>query len=296
MKESTKAYFAGLVDSEGSLYVEKGHQKNYPNCARYSLALSVANDSRQVMQWIMQNFGGTFRRRIQNDDISYEWTSKSLSHISRVLDLILPYLFIKRSQAILAKEFISLNGEMNPNKREEIFQEMGRLKSVECVTTNMLSGFSLKQLRSYFAGLFDGEGYIRVYRYHRRPPRRFAYQVKLTMTNTEKKILEYGKSHFGGSIYKVKKQKSDEKQRYSWEITNNRMREHLLLNVLPHLIVKREQAKNSLNFLRIPKFSQALSERERLFQISEKLMIESKLDGNTKSESAVTQNFQNTIG
>lgn len=290
MREKTKAYFAGLVDAEGSLYIYKGHQQQYPHIARYSLVMSVANDSRALMKWIVKNFGGTFRKRNQNGDISYEWISQSLPHTSRILDLIIPHLTVKKSQALLAKDFINLNGAINPARREEIWSQMQKLKSVECVTTNTLGSFSLKVIKPYFAGLLDGEGYVRVYSYSRKPPRKVAYQIKLTLVNTEKTLLEFGKSLFGGSIYKVKKQRPEEKQRYSWEITNNRQRERFLLYSLPYLIVKKSQALLALRFLRIPAFSQNIEERERLYQDSEKLMIESKLTGDCKRESAVTQN------
>ena len=92
---------------------------------------------------------------------------------------------------------------------------------------------------AYLAGIIDGEGHIGVYKTMGRINMR--YRVRVGVSNTNDKLLEWLMSEFGG-FYKSKKvYKSNHKVSYFWQLADNDA-DYLLEMVLPYLIIKKQQA------------------------------------------------------
>jgi hypothetical protein len=115
MKEKLKkvelAYVAGIIDGEGSICVFEHYHKN-SNGNRYQrmvLRLQVANTDIGLITWLVDLFGGVVAEKMRPQIAigiwkpAYEWQS-GYQNGARVLELVLPYLRVKRRQAELYLE------------------------------------------------------------------------------------------------------------------------------------------------------------------------------------------------
>lgn len=95
------------------------------------------------MKWLVSHFGGIYHTKKEATDkhaTAYEWRPKGEGNTKRTLLAVLPYLVIKREQAILALKYIDLP-QQAPREREAIYQRMRELnqKGPKTVETNTLS-------------------------------------------------------------------------------------------------------------------------------------------------------------
>lgn len=94
---------------------------------------------------------------------------------------------------------------------------------------------------AYIAGIIDGEGTITLSKV--RKSAKFRVPV-VSVSSTTLEILEYLKSHYGGSIVKHKVYQEHHKQSWSWKLDYKRAIK-LCVDVLPFLLEpeKRRRAK-----------------------------------------------------
>ena len=57
--------------------------------------------------------------------------------------------------------------------------------------------------------------------------------------------------HFGGQYYVHRRAKPQHKEAYGWRPKGRKNSEQLLLNILPYLVIKKEQAKIALEYVRL---------------------------------------------
>jgi len=113
VSEVTLAYLAGVLDSDGCITINKYFNPKHPNRSpRYVLNLIVVNTSLRLMNWLADNFGGTFKERKQMSPahkLTYHWqyTNAKAAHL---LELVKPHLIEKFDRAANGIEFI-LGGE-----------------------------------------------------------------------------------------------------------------------------------------------------------------------------------------
>lgn len=139
----------------------------------------------------------------------------------------------------------------------------------------------------YVAGLIDGEGCIDCqilypktsYRYYNVRPR-----LRVGMTQSSGYLLEQLKSVYGGCISHRKSKKLSEKDSTSWEIAGKTFMVKLLEAILPHLILKKEQAKLALWWLNNMSGKHLSKEVRQYFSNELKQM---KLDPQRLSEEAI---------
>jgi hypothetical protein len=103
----------------------------------------------------------------------------------------------------------------------------------------------------YLAGILDGEGCLTIGAGQKETCTN--YNSIVVVQNTSKKLIEWLQAKFGGSVYLSKKETDKTKAAYMWRILKKKEIELLLLAVLPYLVVKREQAKILLAFVRLPR-------------------------------------------
>ncbi len=93
------------------------------------------------MKWLLKTFGGTYylmnRNRREHWKPCFMWMPKGAKNKETLLLSVLPYMIIKREQAVLALEFVRLNGERNPAKRLALYNKAALLNSRVSPTTNM---------------------------------------------------------------------------------------------------------------------------------------------------------------
>ena len=93
------------------------------------------------------------------------------------------------------------------------------------------------------AGLFEGEGCIRQH-----SVRRCAHEVKIKMTDYD--VLQRMHQYYGGSLYQESKAHDHHKQAWVWSLTTKSLVKRFLLNILPHLGLRRSYlALNALDAL-----------------------------------------------
>ena len=117
---------------------------------------------------------------------------------------------------------------------------------------------------SYMAALIDGEGCISIYRrlsdgekYTRvhkvkantNPYNQFSMRVQIT--NTDLRLMKWLIANFGGVYYQKTQGTGKHKPAYEWRPKGRANVEKLLLGILPYMIIKPEQAKIGLEYIRM---------------------------------------------
>jgi hypothetical protein len=102
---------------------------------------------------------------------------------------------------------------------------------------------------AYLAGIIDGEGCITIGAGKKETC--INYNAILCVQNTSRKLIDWIQSHFGGQIYLSKKETDKTKAAWMWRFTKKKDIELILLAILPYLVVKKEQAKILLNYVRL---------------------------------------------
>lgn len=100
---------------------------------------------------------------------------------------------------------------------------------------------------NYFAGIVDGEGSIGISKQNKKlkdNARGYAYRPFFHITNTCLPLLQYLQKHFGGNISYLDERASC----YNYTFPANKIRE-LLPQLIPYLLVRKEQAEIVLKFL-----------------------------------------------
>jgi len=108
---------------------------------------------------------------------------------------------------------------------------------------------SEKAKYAYLAGIIDGEGCITIGAGKRETCTN--YNAIICVQNTSKNLIDWIQSKIGGQVYLSKKETDKNKAAWMWRFTKKKDIELLLLAILPYLVVKREQAKILLNFVRL---------------------------------------------
>ncbi len=132
------AYLAGFVDADGSIVVNRWLDNRYQR-HRYITRICISNCDRQIMNWLVSEFGGSVsmanRNAPKNHRTLWRWSLSGLK-ARPILRNILPYLRLKQKRAELALQFIRTmrkegGGEqLAPAvvaKREVIFKHITRM-------------------------------------------------------------------------------------------------------------------------------------------------------------------------
>lgn len=118
------AYFAGFIDGDGLINVKLIKSSSYK--WNYKIVINITILQKASKNWFLiylknkLNMGYIYHRK---DNIS-EWTIKSINEIKYLLDILMPYLIIKKPQAKLLLEIIEKKKLM---KTTEEFIEVCKL-------------------------------------------------------------------------------------------------------------------------------------------------------------------------
>ena len=106
LDHTQRSYAAGVIDCDGSIYVANCGKSQSPH-----LRVAVYNTRRGLIDWFADKYGGTVGEcKRGGRSREYSWTLYGRGASTVLMD-ILPYLVIKREQALLAIEFISTLSE-----------------------------------------------------------------------------------------------------------------------------------------------------------------------------------------
>jgi len=141
MKSKNWSYLAGIVDGEGNISITQNTRKNGWN--QFQFLFSIKNTDLRLMQWLVENFGGVYYNQPSSNltwKLSYSWRPKGRKNKEEILLGILPYLLLKKEQALLALEYVRLDPHVQSPRRREIAKRCTELnqrgKSVETNTLN----------------------------------------------------------------------------------------------------------------------------------------------------------------
>ena len=116
MKKTDLAYAAGIIDGEGCIYIGHNHQKD----KSFTLQIVVGNTDEWLCLWLKSNFGGYVYCRKRAKPYSNFWSWHLQHQKARIfLELVLPYLQIKKAQAELAINFQGNKKRGRPMKESE---------------------------------------------------------------------------------------------------------------------------------------------------------------------------------
>jgi hypothetical protein len=271
---------AGILDAEGCIRIatHKRGDKTY-----YEPKVYLSNKSRALMQWSVLHFGGSFVRNVNNKagEDWFIWYLQSFPSVVSFLKTILPYLKYKREQAITLVEFIENRNNLSDDQKNEYVQKLQEMKQHGSVTTETNSSY-LKAEPAYMAGFFDGEGCIRVNKTC--TPTTTNYHLIVTIANNDQSILDSCLEIYGGDV-----RSKGKRECYSWSLFNKVNIKRFLLDTLPYLIVKREEALEGMKYIDLGHKVICPEKREEIYlKLIElkKLKTQSELHGDVQSAPA----------
>lgn len=252
MKENRFAYVAGLIDADGDLTISRSVNKE--GYVQYDPMVRIGSSHLPTLKWLVAKFGGYFRKTKPKEGRKpfYIWKFSSDKHASRFLERVHPYLWLKKSQSNVLREYYALAGSHNPVERESLSRRIRGLNQSESHTTNT-SRVSLtgKMLQAYLAGAFDGEGSCYILRAKQSQGDSYFYRASISFGNTWKPLVVCFVKKYGGLWRERPPHNFGKLKMYQWDVRDNPTRERFLLYTLPYLVTKREQAKLVLTFIRI---------------------------------------------
>jgi hypothetical protein len=159
-------YLAGILDGEGTITICRSEYMNekmgkYRHGQRYltvgfHVKVQVKNTDMRLMRWLKKRFGGEIYpdksiRPAHHKDI-FVWHHAAESKQEFLL-AVLPYLIIKREQAIVALDFLRLGSSRNPEKRQEFYEKIVALNQRgKPVETNTQDSSREEKIESVPAG------------------------------------------------------------------------------------------------------------------------------------------------
>lgn len=124
------AWAAGFFDGEGCVSIAKSARKGQP-LPYYRAELIVANTSREPLDRFEILFGGrvvVVRPAKHNRKLTYGWKTTGTAHTAQVLRELLPWLTVKRGQALLVLEFASFFGTIKVQQKKPDRTKLEELK------------------------------------------------------------------------------------------------------------------------------------------------------------------------
>jgi len=119
------AYTAGLIDGEGCIYISKGKPRGARLNSQYTLKVAVGMSVATAVKKIQHHFGGALRERNNRQyKPIHRWELSSVE-AERFLRRILPYLIVKKEEAVLGLEFREhMNGYIRTKGRTLTVKEI----------------------------------------------------------------------------------------------------------------------------------------------------------------------------
>jgi len=99
------------------------------------------------------------------------------------------------------------------------------------------------EVLAYTAGVVDSDGHIGIDRSATMPQRRTSvrYEAAVVVTNTDRPLMDWLQSEFGGSLRQRQQDKPHHKPTYSWKLSEQQA-SGFCQEILPYLRVKKQQA------------------------------------------------------
>lgn len=120
---TNEIYLAGIIDGEGTFSVNKSMRLDDRSIhPTYFPVFYIANNNLDLMNFLVKNFSGKIYGR--KNSKCYTWHCSPLSIVT-IIDKILPYLIVKKNQAIVLRNFRNtFHGRaMKPTEKDYAIRE-----------------------------------------------------------------------------------------------------------------------------------------------------------------------------
>ncbi|MBI1919005.1 LAGLIDADG family homing endonuclease [Candidatus Microgenomates bacterium] len=145
----TRAYIAGFLDGDGSIFLQLIRRKDYKfgYQIRASIVFYQHNSNKKILKWLKHKLRIGYLR--DRKDGMTEYTIVGLEEVKRVIILTKPYVFLKRKQAELALRIIKRleRGNISAGMFLRIAKEVDKFKILNY--SKKRTNTSLK-VRKYF--------------------------------------------------------------------------------------------------------------------------------------------------
>jgi len=139
MKKTDWAYIAGIVDGEGCIRIVKTKEPKNKSGYKYQMVIGVNNTNEWLIHWLYFNFGGSIHLQAKLDNRKPLWHWYLSSRKAQAfIELILPYLRLKRPQAEVAVQF---------SKRKHHRGKSDEERAIEEAEFILMKGYNKKGLR-----------------------------------------------------------------------------------------------------------------------------------------------------
>jgi len=109
LTEAEKGYIAGILDGEGTIavHVRSGEGRKYKFGFGVQPYIGVANTKPELIHWLHYKLGGRHYSRSNNlVKRAYLWQISDIARIYAILKQVMPYLILKRENAVLVLELV----------------------------------------------------------------------------------------------------------------------------------------------------------------------------------------------
>lgn len=132
-KIAKSAYLAGIIDGEGCLRIGHSRTEN-----KFYARICVGMVEKEVTDLLKDTFGGyVVEEKLKTGRTIYRWNLCNADGIETALNEISPFLIVKRKQADLLLDYVSVrNTKLNKisdeetNRRKEIYLKCQQLNKV----------------------------------------------------------------------------------------------------------------------------------------------------------------------
>lgn len=256
-------YVAGLIDGDGTITISKISKNK-----KYRAIIKVYNCNPKIIS-ILNNAiknapiiinpskkEGSVRIRKYSKKINPHWRncitwSVGDNKAYYLLKKILPFLYLKKKQALLLLKFKNIRDQFSSAQRrwniklnnkikiklEKIKNKCNILNERGSINNTKFPILNKKLYYEYIAGFIDAEGHIGITK-----AGSLGYRIKVSISNTNINIMKYLSNTFSnGYLYKKKNNNPKWKDAYELSLTcQNAI--NFLKKIAPFLILKREQA------------------------------------------------------
>mgnify|MGYP003604071727 CR=1 FL=1 len=147
-RQATLCYIAGIIDGEGTIRIHKSkpYQKNKHKNYSYSAGIGVGMVEKIIPQLLKESFGGSLREECVPERRSiWRWQVSGRMSVYKILEELVPYLIVKREQALAVMEFCQewhtpfsrqqglSNRELQ--RREDAYLKLRKLNAVGAAAT-----------------------------------------------------------------------------------------------------------------------------------------------------------------
>lgn len=98
------AYFAGIIDGDGSIYIASYYKRKKTGHKSYHANIEITNSNKDLINWVIKTFGGKsyiskLRNNLRNTEIIvHKWICNGPA-VNYICESINPYLIVRLKQA-----------------------------------------------------------------------------------------------------------------------------------------------------------------------------------------------------